>query len=83
MSDEAREEIVQRLWSEFADSTKTPSDDPRRFYFVAGARGAFHELIQTIAAEARRYAEMYPEASDGRNTFAMFAEWIEKQGVTR
>lgn len=37
------------------------------------------ELIQTIAAEARRYAEMYQPNSDGRNTFVMFADWVEKQ----
>ncbi len=30
-----------------------------------------------IAAEARRYAEFYPQSSDGRNTFVMFAEWVE------
>lgn len=32
-----------------------------------------------IAAEARRYAGHYPEASDGRNTFIMLAEWIERR----
>ncbi len=30
-----------------------------------------------IALEARRYASFYPEASDGRNTFVGFAEWVE------
>lgn len=44
MEDEAREEIVQRLWREFSDSTKTAIDDERRFYFVAGARAAIYEL---------------------------------------
>lgn len=33
-------------------------------------------LIQKIEAEARRYADMYPAASDGRNTFAIFADWV-------
>ncbi len=32
-----------------------------------------------IAMEARRYASHYPEASDGRNTFIMFAEMIENR----
>lgn len=30
-----------------------------------------------LAMEARRYASHYPEASDGRNTFVMFAEMVE------
>lgn len=44
MDDEAREEIVQRLWVEFAESIKTALDDERRFYFIAGARAAVYEL---------------------------------------
>jgi hypothetical protein len=32
-----------------------------------------------MANEARRYAGFYPEASDGRNTFIMFAEMIESR----
>lgn len=32
-----------------------------------------------IADEARRYASHYPEASDGRNTFILLAEWIERR----
>lgn len=34
-----------------------------------------------IGAEARRYASHYPEASDGRNTFVIFAEWVEARGA--
>ncbi len=34
-------------------------------------RGALDEVEPT----ARRYARCYPEASDGRNTFTMFADW--------
>lgn len=34
-------------------------------------------LIDQVAAEARRYAEMYPQHSDGRNSFRMFAEWVD------
>lgn len=30
-----------------------------------------------IIKEARRYAAFYPEGSDGRNTFVMFADWVE------
>jgi len=37
------------------------------------------EEREAIAAEARRYASFYPEGSDGRNTFILFAEWIENR----
>ncbi len=30
-----------------------------------------------IADEARRYAGFYPQSSDGRNTFVIFAEWVD------
>ena len=40
-------------------------------------------LIQKIEAEARRYAEMYPQSSDGRNTFIIFADWIVALSDTR
>ncbi len=33
--------------------------------------------IAFLAKEARRYASHYPEVSDGRNTFILFAEMIE------
>lgn len=38
---------------------------------------AFNEA----AAEARRYAGHYPQSSDGRNTFILFAEWAESQAL--
>jgi len=36
-----------------------------------------------LAMEARRYASHYPEASDGRNTFIMFAEMIEDRAALK
>lgn len=33
--------------------------------------------IEAIAARAREIAGHYPQSSDGRNTFILFAEWIE------
>lgn len=30
-----------------------------------------------IADKAREFAEHYPQGSDGRNTFIVFAEWVE------
>ena len=37
---------------------------------------ALRAKIGAIEAEARRYAEMYPQSSDGRNTFVIFADWV-------
>jgi hypothetical protein len=37
------------------------------------------EIWERVSAEARRYASHYSEASDGRNTFILFAEWAERQ----
>lgn len=34
---------------------------------------------EAIAEEARRYAGFYSEGSDGRNTFILLAEWIERR----
>ncbi len=36
---------------------------------------------QAIASEARRYAEMYSESSDGRHTFLILADWIEARAA--
>lgn len=33
-------------------------------------------LLSVIEAEARRIASMYPVASDGHNTFRIFADWL-------
>jgi hypothetical protein len=39
-----KEELVYRLWEEFAASIKAPLDDERKFSFLAGARSAIYEL---------------------------------------
>lgn len=38
-------------------------------------------LIFAIAQEARRYAAFYQPGSDGRNTFEMFAEFVETRSI--
>lgn len=43
--------------------------------------GVAAELVEAIAAEARRYAGFYPQGSDGQNTFVMFAEWVEQRAL--
>lgn len=40
-------------------------------------------LIFSIAQEARRYAAFYPPSSDGRNTFEMFAEFVETRAIAQ
>jgi hypothetical protein len=37
---------------------------------------------EAIASKAREWAAHYPEASDGRNTFVLLAEWIEARGAS-
>lgn len=44
MTEDEKEELVYRLWQEFAESIKVPLDDEKRFAFVAGARSAIYEL---------------------------------------
>lgn len=38
--------------------------------------------IQHIEDEARRYAGMYPDHSDGRNTFVIFADMVRRVAQT-
>lgn len=45
---------------------------------LASARKA----LETLEAEAGRYAEMYPHGSDGRNTFIIFREKIRSLDST-
>lgn len=35
-------------------------------------------MQDAVAAEARRYAEMYGSGTDGRNTFVIFADWADR-----
>jgi hypothetical protein len=37
---------------------------------------------EACAGKAREIAAHYPEASDGRNTFIILAEWIEKRNAS-
>ncbi|MGE0289317.1 MAG: hypothetical protein AB7I42_26420 [Bradyrhizobium sp.] len=47
---------------------------------VTAASGA-DELKRAIGARAREIAENYAPHSDGRNTFVMFADWIDERPV--
>ncbi len=46
--------------------------------FIIGANHGYETAMEQVAEEARRYAQMYDEGSDGRNTFTLFAEWAEQ-----
>lgn len=71
---EARREASCEPWHMLAIHQDEVPDDPHVAALVAEARRkAFDEAGQ----KAREYAAHYPEASDGRNTFIIFAEWAE------
>lgn len=49
---------------------------------LAEAREALQDLALEVInteAKAREFAEHYPQSSDGRNTFVIFADWIADQ----
>lgn len=52
-----------------------PNDTLPR-YGEKAAINAISSVTAFIESEARRYAAFYPEASDGRNTFVLFANMV-------
>lgn len=52
-------------------------------YGTQAAIDAIGTLTAFIEAEARRYAAFYPEASDGRNTFVIFADMVRDMTAQR
>ncbi|GHH09203.1 hypothetical protein GCM10008023_05550 [Sphingomonas glacialis] len=56
------------LWTVFAKDAEE--------LLSAMREGVDRGMVERVEAEARRYAGMYSEASDGRNTFVMFADWV-------
>ena len=49
--------------------------------FVVGANHGYETAMEQAAAEARRYADLYPQGSDGRNTFTLLAEWADSAAL--
>ncbi len=45
--------------------------------FILGANHGYDTAMDQVSEEARRYASFYSEGSDGRNTFTLFAEWVD------
>ena len=85
-------DLIERLQGERAEALKTIEGlgrlgelvtafvDPSGVLDVTGLKNRIVALEQErdeIAQKAREWAAHYSEASDGRNTFVMFAEWVE------
>lgn len=60
----------------FRDHCKPGGAGTLQSYGTQAAIDAIVTLTAFIEAEARRYAGMYPEASDGHNTFVIFADMV-------
>lgn len=69
--------------------TPDPAELAKRFTIAAAemiealddALEAVNAERNVIAEKAREWAGHYSPGSDGRNTFVLFAEWIERRGV--
>ena len=57
-----------------AERERLQSDRP----FIMGANHGYDTAMDQVVDEARRFAEMYPQSSDGRNTFEIFADWARR-----
>lgn len=63
------------------------SDKPHRLVYdlcgeVDYLRAAIAAEREACAAKAREFAGHYLEGSDGRNTFILLAEWIERRATS-
>jgi hypothetical protein len=72
---------TRRSESEAAAKAAAQEDFETRIRSALLPVGAVAVERDAIAEEARRYAGFYPEGSDGRNTFIIFAEWIERRDM--
>lgn len=68
--EEAEREASVEPWHMKAIHQNDVAPDSAPDAFIAGERAA-------IAQKAREFAANYPQSSDGRNTFILFAEWVE------
>ena len=57
-----------------AERERLQSDRP----FIMGANHGYDTAMDQVVEEAQRFAEMYPQSSDGRNTFELFADWARR-----
>lgn len=73
LADNAKFNIAQRLSS----AERSRKAEWERAEAATARARALEALVARAGQTARRYAGNYPEASDGRNTFIIYAEWIE------
>lgn len=60
----------------FLDHCKPGGASTLQRYGTQAAVDAICAVTAFIEDEARRYASFYPDASDGRNTFVIFADMV-------
>lgn len=78
--DTGRQWCQHNVWDEATEYVRADllSDAVEERDRLREALRAEHEFL---AQEARRYASFYSESSDGRNTFIIFAEMIERRAA--
>ena len=89
MSAETLAAKLDALWLDLSDDRDIPVERARIMNALHDAAQALRtppapvEAVawQEAAEKARTFARCYPHASDGRNTFIMFAEWAESKAV--
>ena len=69
--------LLAEISAKDAEIARLKSDRP----FIMGANHGYETAMGQVAEEARRYASHYAEATDGRNTFTMFAEWANRAAL--
>jgi len=81
-----RETIARVMWMQFCPGLEASDQDKNNYLecadeilSAAHPSGGVAEALREIEAEAARYAAMYPAGSDGRNTFVIFAEMVQRK----
>lgn len=46
MTEDEKEDLIYRLWAEFATLIGAAANDEKKFAFIAGARAALYEIGQ-------------------------------------
>lgn len=71
MSDTEELDELRRLIQDHAIVIEMQKDE------IQTQKDLRREDREAIALRAREIASMYPQSSDGRNTFIIFADWID------
>jgi hypothetical protein len=65
--------VSQKLCTAYEEAI---GDDVGTILALKSSVAELEGALETAESEARRYAEMYPQSSDGRNTFIILADRI-------